>query len=413
MNGMDRLERELTAWFDDAATPRVPEYTADIIGATATMRQRPRWSFPTRWLPAALIPRLPHVSIQPLPWRTIALLAVLGLLLAAAVALSAGRPRVPAPFGPAENGLVVYAEDGDISTVDPVTGERRAIITGPATDLAPRWSRDGTRVAFLRQDGLSSFRLVVANADGSELITSSWPPFLDADTDSIAWSPDGRWVAMAAGPANRRTMSLVDTSTGEVRELDTPDIDVEMYWRPPGGRQLIYVRAVGDDRQLVLVDGLDAAMEAEPLGEPEFAMRPGGWSPDGERFVVHHLGLEDPYTSLLDPETGEREPLQIAFGRLSNDGTRMVGYRDFFGDPFLCVMTLPDGDCDRIADGELLPDWEQTSGLTWSPDDRWIAVYTQDGRWVLLDPEGGTPVRPAWGVESWQRVAPPAWWEWW
>ena len=51
MNGTDRLERELTTWFADTATPQTPDWTADILSATATMRQRPRWSFPARWLP--------------------------------------------------------------------------------------------------------------------------------------------------------------------------------------------------------------------------------------------------------------------------------------------------------------------------------------------------------------------------
>ena len=87
MNRTDRLERELTTWFADTAAPRVPDYTADILGATATIRQRPRWSFPTRWLPAAVVPRLPRLALQPVPLRTIALLVLLGLLLAAAVTL--------------------------------------------------------------------------------------------------------------------------------------------------------------------------------------------------------------------------------------------------------------------------------------------------------------------------------------
>ena len=419
MNGTDRLERELIAWFGDAAAPRVPDYTPDIVRATATMRQRPRWSFATRWLPAALVPRLPRLAVRPVPLRMIALLALLGLLLAATLTLYLGsRPRLPDPFGLAENGLVTYAEDGDIWTVDPPTGERLAIVSGPTADLAPRWSRDGTRVAFLRQEIPRNHWLVVANADGSDVVTSE-TSFFDADLDSIAWSPNGRWVAVAAGPRGGRTMSLVDTSSGEVRELDTPGIDVEMYWRPPDGRQLMYVRAIGDERQLVLVDVLDGAVGSVDIGEPELHLRPGGWAPDGRRFVVHHLGDEGAYTSLLDPETGQHERVEIAFGRMSNDGTRMVGYRDFSltRDPFLCVMTLPDGDCDPIAEGDLLPDWEHTAGLHWSPDDRWIVVYPQDDRgWVLLDPETGTPIEPAWsdrGVESWQRVAPPPWWEWW
>ena len=125
MNGNDRLERELTTWFVDTATPRTPDWTADILTATATMRQRPRWSFPARWLPAAIVPRLPRLTLQPVPWRRSLSLALLGLLLAAAVTLYVGsRPRLPAPFGPAVNGLVAYAENR--RNLDGRPGHRRS-----------------------------------------------------------------------------------------------------------------------------------------------------------------------------------------------------------------------------------------------------------------------------------------------
>jgi len=411
MNGTDRLERELTTWFADTAAPQTPDWTADILATTATIRQRPRWSFPARWLPAAIVPRLPRLTMQPVPWRAVALLALLGLLLAAAVALYVGsRPRLPAPFGPAENGLVAYSEDGQIWTVDPVSGERKAIVSLTGDNVAPRFSRDGTRLAFLRR-AEGGQRLAITNADGSGLVVSG-ESFVGADIDSIAWSPDGRFVAVVAGLYTRRTTYLVDTTSGKVRDLITPNVDVEVYWRPPDGRQLMYVRnAGGDTRYLVLVDIEAADGDPEPVSDTESGLRPGGWTPNGERFVVHHWDDEDgPWTSLLDPKTGQDQRLEIAFGRVSNDGTRIVGYREFFDDPSMCVMTLPAGPCDEIARGPVLPDWEHTAGLHWSPDDRWIVVDPQDDSgWVLLDPEGGPPITPVWserGLESWQRKAP-------
>ncbi len=79
---------------------------------------------------------------------------MLSLLLLVAIALYAGsRPRVPPPFGPAANGLVAYAQDGDIYTVDPVTGTRHLIMTGRDIDSDPRWSPNGLRLAFLRVSG--------------------------------------------------------------------------------------------------------------------------------------------------------------------------------------------------------------------------------------------------------------------
>jgi dipeptidyl aminopeptidase/acylaminoacyl peptidase len=412
MNRTDRLERELTTWFADTAAPQTPDWTADILAATSTMRQRPRWSFPARWLPAAVIPRLPQLTRRPVPWRTIALLAALALLLAAAVTLYVGsRPRLPAPFGLAANGLVAYAELGEIWTVDPTTGERTKIVSMAGGNQAPRFSRDGTHVAFLREiDG--GELLAITRADGTRLVESKGAPFVGADIDSIVWSPDGHSVAVVADSDLGRTIYLVDTITGEVGDLDTPGVDVEPYWRPPDGRELIYARTAGGDaRYLVLVDIEAPAEQERPVSDTESYLRPGGWTPDGSRFVVHHFDDErGPWTSLLDPETGLDEQLEVGYGRVSNDGTRIVGYDMFLTEPSLCVMTFLAGPCDEIASGAVLPEWEHTAGLQWSPDDRWIAVYPQDGRgWLLLNPEGGPPITPVWserGIESWQRLAP-------
>ncbi len=98
------------------------------------------------------IVRQPVVA-PPIPWRSIGLaFALLALLLAMVAALAVGGlPKAPAPFGPAQNGLVAYASEGDIFTADPVTGASTAIVSGPTTDLNPRWSLDGTRLAFERK----------------------------------------------------------------------------------------------------------------------------------------------------------------------------------------------------------------------------------------------------------------------
>ena len=55
MNGNDRLERRAHHVVRRPATPRTPDWTADILTATATMRQRPRSS--PRPLAAAAVVR--------------------------------------------------------------------------------------------------------------------------------------------------------------------------------------------------------------------------------------------------------------------------------------------------------------------------------------------------------------------
>ena len=148
----ERFERQLPELLTELAAPRTPDYFDDLLGQTAATRQRPAWTFLERWLPMVDIARQPdpHAAGPAADDRSWAPAhrpdpghrrgAVIG-----------SRRNVPAPFGPARNGLVAYAQDGDIYTADPVTGKAVAIVTGPETDLGPVCSLDGTRIAFERR----------------------------------------------------------------------------------------------------------------------------------------------------------------------------------------------------------------------------------------------------------------------
>jgi len=57
MTAFDRLPVELPDLLTDLAAPRIPDYVDEVPAVTAATRQRPRWTFPERWLPMAVIPR--------------------------------------------------------------------------------------------------------------------------------------------------------------------------------------------------------------------------------------------------------------------------------------------------------------------------------------------------------------------
>ena len=171
MTAADRLERDLADWFREPAAPALPYYTDDIVRQATHVRQPHRWPFLERWLPMSETMLQPVRLSSPVPWRSIALLALVALAMVAGVALMAGtRPAPPAPFGLANNGLVAYAEAGDIFTVDPVTGARRQVTAGLDADRDPRWSPDGSRIAFLR--GSDRSQVVIVDADGGNPVTS-------------------------------------------------------------------------------------------------------------------------------------------------------------------------------------------------------------------------------------------------
>ena len=412
MNGHDTLERELVAWFGDLAAPSTPDYTDAIVQLTAGRRQRPRWTFLERWLPMSLV-QLHPVPTHRFPWRTVGLVAVIAALLVSLLVVAIGsRHRVPAPFGLAGNGLMAYASAGDIWVVDPATGMRRVIVSGPEQDHDPRWSRDGTRIAFLR-DSLSGIQVVIVAADGREpSVVSSWT-LQYADSDGLAWAPDGHALVVPVAGA----LALVDASDGQVTTLPHSYDRLEAFWRPPDGRQLLFVSASSDATKVFTLSvydpatgvSLDVPLSAGPLYE----VRPMGWTPDGSRFVVHRWSdtLKDLGTSLVDPETGASVDLAVEYGHVSNAGDRVVGFLPERMGASVCVIPVTGGRCVPIGRPEDRPIGPHAEGLQWSPDDRYVVAEPELGASaVVLDPgTGGIASGTGWvslGAESWQRLAP-------
>jgi Tol biopolymer transport system component len=415
MNRHDALERELTAWFSDTAMPRTPDYTTDIVQLTATVRQRPGWAFPERWLPMSVI-TLGRRTFAPFPWRTVGLLAVLALLLAAAVAFYVGnRSRLPAPYGLAANGLVAYAKDGDILTVDPATGAHQAVTSGPEEDQEPRWSLDGTRIAFLRGslDIDSKARLVIVDRQAN--VIAQTVVVEGVDSDSVAWSPDGRSITLAGGAVNqRRTLYLVDAADGSVTPLAAAYEGLDVHWRPTDGRQLLVLGRTAEGVALLMVDVNDptAVQTVARAGAGE-TLRPAGWTPDGRRVLYSRSPADsngeaierETRTHVLDLTMGSEVVIDAGFPHVSNDGMRIVAL-DEAGLP--CVASIEGGACIQI--GSQAYAGSHAAGASWAPNDEFVMVrLANSSRTILLDPAGGTNLQPTWiedGAESWQRLAP-------
>lgn len=180
MTSPRRLEQDLPVLLGELYLAGTPDYRDDLVRQTARVRQRPAWTFPERWLPMELVTT--RVPTTRLPWRQLGVLAIIAILLAAMLAVYVGsqQSRVPAPFGPAANGVVAYSAEGDIYVADPTTGDARTIVGGSETDLRPIFSPDGTKIAFERQveAGGGLGHLYVARSDGSAPIQVTTEPLL-------------------------------------------------------------------------------------------------------------------------------------------------------------------------------------------------------------------------------------------
>ncbi len=421
MTSTDRFEQRLPDLMADLAAARIPDYFDDLLQETARKRQRPAWSSLERWLPLS-VTTLSPVSNRARPLAALVILALVGLLIAAGVAAYVGSHtvRLPAPFGPAGNGLMYYSgSDGDIYSVDPTKGTPTAIVRGQATDAGPLPSRDGRRIAFTRAVA-GGTELVVADADGSNVLAlpGTWVNFAEID-----WSPDGTHLAIISDVKGVPSLTVVATDGSGATTLPI-GLETHEFWYLPDGRIVFkgtdngpggptygpyVVNADGTGLRPIMppTSGESDVIEANP-------------SPDGRSLVFHvwrDAPLEHGRLYVVDIASGKVRPVTVdgttadeAFegAGFSPDGTHILFARYRADGDRLAVV--PAGGGAAISIGPTFVD-SQTPVNYYSPDGGSIvAYYPGSGETWLLDPTGGGGDRklslPVSDAPAWQRVAP-------
>jgi dipeptidyl aminopeptidase/acylaminoacyl peptidase len=429
MNGDRSIERRLPAILADLSAAPYPDYTDALLDRTASARQRPGWVFAERWLPVGTVSSAAATAPR-VPWRLVGALALLILALALGAFLIAGsRPQpLPAPFGLAENGLLAYSADGDIYTSDPVTGEAKAIIAGPDADRDPVWSRDGTRLAFVRRTvGEAADRLYVVRSDGGGLTELTREPMLAIG--DLSFSPDGREVLFVSESTRSGVIQIAKADGTGMRTLDVGIPASEPTYRPSDGKLILFSGSPADGLgaggiYVVNADGtgLRNLVEAKPTASA------GGvsWSPDGSQIAFSDYDMTVPewtaHTSVMSPDGSDLRALPMANdakwnynATWSNDGTRIVTLRGYdpYGQSDDVVAVVPaDGSGPGVeTTRSRIPDLSWV--FEWAPDDTSVVIAQRNPadkttKFQLMDPMTGE-VRPAtYSVASrpsWQRLA--------
>jgi len=420
MKPIDRFERQIPWLLTELAEPRTPDYLDDLLWQTANTSQRPAWSILERWLPMVDIARQPVIAPR-IPLRMVGLgLLVITLLLAAVAALMIGtQPNLPPPFGPARNGLIAYSSGGDIYSVDPLTGAEVALVSGPETDLEPRWLRDGARFAFLRkaQGDSGPSRLVVARADGSALTVVT--PDALAISGSFEFSPDGREIVLPVSDKGVPRIMVAATDGSGIRELNVGMPASGPSWRPPDGAEILFSNGEIGLYAVDVESGVVRTIVGPSAGLSRGLQR---WSPDGSRIAYSEWGDSSDWTvriHIIAAEGGGARLLpkhpdavwESVVG-WSNDGTRLIAIRGDTGGPEsgrAVVIPVDEGGFGLevespafIASGDC--SWE------WAPDDSSILGASGNGLpLMVLDPVAGTSQSASWTTTScptWQRLAP-------
>jgi len=168
-----------------------------------------------------------------------------------------------------------------LAATDRSTSPRR-LSSGEKRDGSPRWSPDGTELAFVSNRAGESSQLYVLPLGGGE------PRRLTNLKESVrepAWSPDGTRLAFMA----RTPDALYDEEDDGER---APHRFTRLFFK------LDDEGWTGDRRQQIYVVGSDGSTEPVQLTEGDFESMSPTWSPDGE-WIAFVSAREDDWDTKL------------------------------------------------------------------------------------------------------------------
>jgi len=268
--------------------------------------------------------------------------------------------------------------------VVPLDGAPWQLTAAAARDTGPRWSPDGTRVAFVSDRGGTKQIWVIAAGGGEARAVTSGK----LSPAELAWSPDGRWIAFVGKP---EPGAAEDDSDVRVISRLRYKQDGEGFW---DGRwkQLFVVAADGGAARQV-TDG-----EYDHLGP--------AWSPDGRSLA--YTGSASPDADLTGasdvwvvPVDGGAPPRRLTDGRgpaqspsWSPDGAQIayLGHDNEYwgathlgvwvvlaaGGPPACLTRRYDRSIGHHLSGDVRP-LPSSGGVTWAPDGARLYVLTTEG----------------------------------
>ena len=426
----DPFERRIGAAMDDIAGTRPLDFLDDVFRQTARTAQRPRWSFPERWFNVDTTFARPVLPGRRVPFRMLLLLVVLAAMLASAAVYFGSQNQLPAPYGPANNGQIVFGLNSDLYVVDGLTGQPRVLLAAEGAQGGVVHSPDGTVIAY---DNVvnGTDHIWVVNRDGTNPRQVMDRAFTGI---SFGWSPDSKYMAATTNAAGSNELWIAPADGSGATLLDLgPLTPWDAQWDPLRPNVLL-VRA--EDTRTKTVDLYFVDMQGTVLAEldltgqmiygPEYEFAGMAISPDGQTIAYNSVqnegstGKQHFWAYLVDRDGKNNRLVRLpdnppalysqAWSIFSPDG-EWIAMESW--------VTQPDDSAiNQIAlartDGTVPTRWVGPSlpGVslvkTWAPDGTKILMHVNavDDHYAI-DPTTGTYELLPWKGDfpDWQRVA--------
>ncbi len=265
-------------------------------------------------------------------------------------------------------------------------------------DTAPTFNRDGSRIAFAREDSsFTSLHLVVADSDGgNEKILATVD---DAVLPIFAptWSPDGSTIVVTAGSASKgRSLFAVNAADGKVRTLATLGLPLgQAAWLPDQSGLLVVVTdySKGSHGQIWFVSYPEGKVEKLTNDLSNYALLALGASSLGSELVA--IASESTSTVWVAEDGNPADAQQVT------SGDPRVLQLDWLGEKSLVYSTM-DGEIGEMdADGTnpriLTPSDDHANALPAGCGDgrHTLFISNRRGQSMLwrMDADGGNPTQ--------------------
>lgn len=175
----------------------------------------------------------------------------------------------------------------------------------------PKWSPDGSQMAFMTRAGLQH-KIEIVNSTGGDRkvvaenvsgLSYSVLPYHRAHSSELAWSPDGKKIVYISPIERAHKLSLANTDgsgTETLAETGKPGDSFEYpMWSPTGNSiAFVYRASVEQGKSGYTVKTLDAATK----GVKDIYTQPGyvrlvGWGQDGKELIIASV-TSAPYENL-------------------------------------------------------------------------------------------------------------------
>ncbi|TZF90248.1 amidohydrolase family protein [Cognatilysobacter lacus] len=285
---------------------------------------------------------------------------------------------------------LVFSMMGDVYLLPIGGGKATRITSGPAWDVQPRFSPDGTQIAFTsdRGGGNNLWRM---RTDGSGAVQVTKEDF--RLLNNAAWTPDGQFLI------GRKHF------TGE-RSLGAGEL--WMYHVAGGGTGIQLTKQKNDQQDLgepaVSPDGRYVYFSEDVSPGPTFQYNK---DPHGVIYAIKRLDRRNGHVdTLIDTPGGAMRP------QPSPDGKSLAFVKRIRDKSVLHVLDLKSGQVRAVWDG-LSHDQQEAwaifgpySDFNWTPDSKSVVVWAQGKLW-RVDMASGKPNNIPFTADVEQTVTAP------